>query len=112
MDHEMDMDIVLSHHSRENIKIKSPVTRKISRRRLYLNISNSNAMSSESKSPTTREAGATAAEEKEIDKQTPNNTWSENYLKIIELLPQHSLLQVTKWLFWIALSQVDLTGEQ
>ena len=74
MDHEMDMDIVLSHHSRENIKIKSPVTRKISRRRLYLNISNSNAMSSESKSPTTREAGATAAEyeEKEIDKQTPN----------------------------------------
>ena len=49
MDHEMDMD-----HSRENIKIKSPVTRKISRRRLYLNISNSNAMSSESKSPTTR----------------------------------------------------------
>ena len=78
----MDMDIVLSHHSRENIKIKSPVTRKISRRRLYLNISNSNAMSSESKSPTTREAGATAAEE--------------NYLKIIELIPQHSLLQVTK----------------
>ena len=36
MDHEMDMDIVLSHHSRENIKIKSPVTRKISRRRLYI----------------------------------------------------------------------------
>ena len=67
----MDMDIVLSHHSRENIKIKSPVTSKISRRRrLYLNISNSNAMSSESKSPTTREAGATAAEEKEIDRQT------------------------------------------